>query len=224
MRSRVISALAARISDLPRAHPMRVAVDGPDMAGKSTLADELGRALASRSTKVIRASADDFHHPREVRYQRGRASPEGYYYDAFDVASLKELLLDPLGPRGNRRYVTAVFDWRTDTPVQGPVRRAPDDAILVVDGVFLLRPELIADWDFSIFVWATEQERLSRSKKRDLGKDNSVTEIEGLFWARYAPAHRLYWQSVSPRERAEAFVDNERPLEPSITYRARRTR
>lgn len=189
------------------------------MAGKTTLADDLARWLARLSATVIRASVDDFHHPREVRYRRGRTSPEGYYRDAFDLERIRRLLLDPLGPQGDRRYATAVFDWQTDTPVVPTIHVAPDDAILVADGVFLLRPEFRDEWDFSIVVWASEHERLARSKLRDINKEQSADDVERLFRARYAPAHELYWQLVSPKQLADVFIDNERPLEPHIAYR-----
>lgn len=189
------------------------------MAGKTTLADDLARWLGALSATVIRASVDQFHHAREIRYRRGRTSPEGYYRDAFDLGRLKRFLLEPLGPNGNRSYATAVFDWRVDRPVVPTLRVAPDDAILVADGVFLLRPELRGCWDFSIFVWASEQERLRRSKVRDVNMGQSASDVEQLFRARYAPAHKLYWQLVSPREIADVVIDNERPLEPRIAYR-----
>jgi uridine kinase len=116
-----------------------------------------------------------------------------------------------------------VFDWRADAPVTERARTAPDDAIVIVDGVFLLRPELRDCWDYSIFVWASEPERLARSKVRDLVPGGSIGEIERLFWARYAPAHRLYWRNESPQRLADAFIDNEHPSKPLIRYRHRQS-
>lgn len=62
----------------------RVGIDGPDAAGKTTLAD----ALAAL-TGLPRVRADDFLAPPEVRYRAGRLSPEGYYADAFDLPALR---------------------------------------------------------------------------------------------------------------------------------------
>ena len=62
----------------------RVGVDGPDAAGKTTLADELAAA-----TGVPRVRADDFLNPPEVRYARGPLDPDGYFADAFDLAALR---------------------------------------------------------------------------------------------------------------------------------------
>jgi len=49
---------------------VRTAIDGPDAAGKTTLADELAVALRERGRDVIRASIDGFHRPRRERYRR----------------------------------------------------------------------------------------------------------------------------------------------------------
>ena len=65
--------------------------------------------------------------------------PEGYFFDSFDYASMRRALLEPLGPNGDLAYRSAVFDYRTDAPVAAPVQQAVPDAILLFDGVFLLR-------------------------------------------------------------------------------------
>src|SRR6266852_446825 len=57
----------------------RIAVDGIDAAGKTTLADQLGALL-----KAQRVCIDDFLRPEDERYARGVDSPEGYYEDSFD--------------------------------------------------------------------------------------------------------------------------------------------
>jgi len=86
--------LVARLADLVSEPILRVAVDGPDAAGKTTLADELAAALGR---PVLRVSIDDFHRPREERYARGPLSPEGYVHDCFDFAALRKAVLAPAG-------------------------------------------------------------------------------------------------------------------------------
>lgn len=95
-RTHMLQALAKRIATLLSAHPVRIAIDGIDAAGKTTLANELAMVLQSQGRTVIRASIDGFHRPRAERYQRGPASPEGYYADSFDYPALRDELLLPL--------------------------------------------------------------------------------------------------------------------------------
>src|SRR5437868_12528906 len=113
-RQEVLQQLADIIISIKCWHPLRLAIDGIDAAGKTTLADELTPLIERQGRPVIRASIDGFHRPRQERYRRGHDSPEGYYEDSFDYAGLREVLLMPLEPHGNRHYRRAVFDVHAD--------------------------------------------------------------------------------------------------------------
>src|SRR5947207_12522408 len=108
-RSQLLQWLARRILEIKQPHPIRVAIDGIDAAGKTTLAEELVTFIQAHGRPVIRASIDGFHNPARIRHQRGPASPEGYYQDSFNYQALAESLLIPLGPDGTRQYAAAVF-------------------------------------------------------------------------------------------------------------------
>lgn len=208
-RDALLAMLADRISCVAPAHPTRVAIDGVDAAGKTTLADALVRAVERGGRSVIRASIDGFHHPAAVRYRRGPLSPVGYYEDSFDHAALVDLLLAPLGPNGHRRYRRAVFDVRADRPVEAPVAEAPSDAVLFSDGVFLLRPELRRYWDFSIFVRASFDVTLARAEARDRERFGGVAAVRDRYETPYIPRQRLYLASVQPERVASVVIDND---------------
>jgi len=218
-RQQVLDHLADHLCLLSDTHPVRVAVDGIDAAGKTTLADELVPLLEMRGRPVIRASLDGFHRPRSERYQRGADSPEGYYLDAFDYPGLCSALLLPLGPLGSRRYRRAVFDFRTDRPLHQPEEEAPTDAVLVLDGVFLLRPELTAFWEYRIWVDVPFDVALDRARQRDVALFGSAEAVEERYHRRYIPGQRLYLESASPREQAEAIVENANPANPVLHFR-----
>jgi uridine kinase len=55
-RSELLDYLAGRINGLEQPHPVRVALDGPDAAGKTTLAQELSRVSGSTSPSAYRGS------------------------------------------------------------------------------------------------------------------------------------------------------------------------
>jgi uridine kinase len=219
-RQQVLNRLADGIGLLSSPHPVRVAVDGIDAAGKTTLADELAALLEERGRPVIRASVDGFHRPRSERYQRGAESPEGYYLDAFDYPALCGALLLPLGPLGSRRYVRAVFDVHADCSLSLPEEEAPANAILVLDGVFLLRPELMALWDYRIWVEVPFDVALARARQRDVGLFGSAVAVEERYRSRYIPGQRLYLDTVHPRERADVIVDNTNPAQPVLSFRS----
>src|ERR1700742_1230110 len=199
-RADLLDRLVGTIESVTIPHPLRVAVDGPPAAGKTTLADELALLLSSRGRAVIRATSESFHLPRAQRYRRGEFSPEANYHDSFDYDALCRVLLDPLGPDGDRRYQLAVYDLDTDTAVSQPATTAPADAVLLLDGVFLLRPELIDRGDMSIFVSAPFEQILDRARIRDLALLGSTAEVERRFRTRYIPAQKLYFAAARPAD------------------------
>ena len=109
-RDELLDRLAEAVGSVTVAHPTRVAIDGPPAAGKTTLADELAVVLREQGRDVIRATIDDFLFPRAQRYPRGEYSAEGCYFDTHDYDALNRVLLDPLGPGGDRRFQPAVYD------------------------------------------------------------------------------------------------------------------
>jgi uridine kinase len=214
-RDALLSRLADAVGSVTIAHPTRVAVDGPPAAGKTTLADELAVVLRARGRDVIRASHESFLFPRSQRYRRGEYSAVGCYHDGLDYDALHRVLLDPLGPGGDGRFQLAVYDKPTDTAVSPPVATAPADAVLLYDGVFLLRPELIDRWDLRIFVSAAFEETLARARIRDFKLNGSVAEVERRFHERYGPSQEHYFDTVRPTDLADIVVHNDDPRQPA---------
>jgi len=81
-RPEVLRLLADQIVSFDRPHPLRIALDGIDAAGKTTLADELAPRVEAQGRPVIQASLDGFHRPRVQRYRHGAHSPVSYYQDS----------------------------------------------------------------------------------------------------------------------------------------------
>ena len=182
-RPAVVERLAARLARLDL--PARVAIDGPDAAGKTTLADELAALLGATVTRI---GADAFLRPPEVRYRRGRESPDGYYDDAVDHEALRASVAEAAG-------------------------------LVIVDGVFLFRPELDDLWSLRVFVEISEEESLRRGVGRDGALHTSPEVAEYLYRVRYLPAQRMYQARVRPRDRADVVVVNERPAAPQLIVR-----
>jgi uridine kinase len=195
-------------------HIIRVAIDGPDGSGKTMFADKLAECLRQQSIPVIRASVDGFHRPRQQRYRRGRHDPEGFYRDSYDYAALTSLLLEPLGPGGSGAYKTAIRDVATDTAVHATTEYAAPGAVLLVDGIFLHRDELIHYWDYSIFLdvdFATTFQRMAQ-------RDGTSPDPQHQSNRRYRAGQLLYFQECDPRRRASIVIDNTDFLKPRIIW------
>ncbi|MEU7823112.1 cytidylate kinase family protein [Catellatospora sp. NPDC049133] len=219
-RDDVLGRLAEAVGAVTAAHPTRVAIDGPPAAGKTTLADELADVLRQRGREVIRATIDDFVFPRARRYPRGEYSAEGCYFDTHDHDALNRVLLDPLGPGGDRRFQHAVYDRAADTVLSPPVEQAAADAVLVFDGVFLMRPELVDRWDLRVFV-STELDRtVDRAVIRERGV-SSRAEVERRWRERYIPSQQWYFAAVRPADQVDIIVHNDEPQHPVWETRGR---
>ncbi len=190
-------------------HPVRVGIDGPSAAGKTTLANSLATALRARTGRtVVRAEIDYFMVMVEDRTAHPYDSPESYYLDAWNYPAIRQQLLEPLGPGGSRRYRIAL-DAAEET--------APDDAILLADGVFLQRPELDRFWDLRIYLDIGLEESLRRGVDRDQHWMGGAAEAERRYRTKYLPGEQRYLAEVQPRERAEIVVDTTDPARPRIT-------
>lgn len=207
-RAAVLEALARRISALSLAHPVRVAIDGRTASGKTTFADELQVAIERLGRPVIRTSVDGFHRPRRERYRQGRLSSDGYYEDARDLDAIRSLLLEPLGPNGNRRYTVATFDLDKDERLEPEFLTASTDAVLLVDGTFLQREELRSGWDFVVFLDVPEEEARRRGVERDAAAVGGEEQARSLYDRRYGPAFNRYEAECRPLDRADVVIDN----------------
>ena len=206
----LLDELAALVAATAAGRRARVAVDGVDASGKTTLADRLAEAV--RPTRpVVRASVDGFHRPRAERYRRGRDSPLGCYEDTFDHQALRTRLLEPFVRDGS--HLVAAFDLTRDRALDLEVATAPLDAVLVVDGVFLQRPELGVGWDLVVHLQVPDEVVLQRARARDGG---DPAEVERRYLARYLPAQRLYESACCPAERADVVLDNRDPSAPVL--------
>ena len=201
-----LEALVQKILLLDLPHPVRVGVDGRTASGKTTLADALADALRPSGRPVIRASIDDFHNPADTRHRQGRFSPDGYYEDARDLAAVRTLLLDPLGPAGTRHIALASFDLDRDRPIDTGLSRAGDSTILVMDGTLLQRPELADAWDLMIFLDVPAHVARERGVARDAALLGGLDVAAELYRRRYEPAFKRYEKECNPLEAADVVI------------------
>ena len=183
--------VADRVGALRAPRPVCVAVDGPDAAGKTTFAGVLGDALRERGRVVVPLAVDDHPRPEEVRHARGRDSPEGYYRDAVDQDALIAAVGAPTEP----------------------------GTIVLCEGIFLLRPELLGMWDLTIHVTAPFETRLLRALARHVPQLGTPTEVEHLYRTRYEPGQDLYRAAGHPAQAADILIDTSNPDHPTFLSR-----
>jgi len=210
----LLSRLAGAVAALHPERIVRVAIDGVDGAGKTTLADALAPVVVAQGRPTIRASVDDFHHPRALRYARGRHSPGGFYLDSYDYDSFRTLLLDPLSPGGSGRYIARSFDLDNDRPLDLVTEQAQPAAALIVDGIFLHRPELRSYWDLSIFLKVDFDVSVPRSAQR--GPNFGAPDPAAPLNQRYVGGQKRYLSECDPEQRADIVIGYNDLREPQI--------
>jgi uridine kinase len=63
-----------------------------------------------------------------------------------------ELLLEPCRANGTGACVLCSIDPLTQVDHSSVVTQAAPDALLIVDGVFMFRPEINDHWDFRVWL------------------------------------------------------------------------
>lgn len=158
-----------------------VAVDGRRSSGMNGFADDLAHALRAQGRSVFHASVEDFQRPRSERVR-------GLYTDGYDYSLLRRVLIDPFRTAGSTGFAVTGFDAERDEPVFQPKwKSAGADAILIVDGVYLNRPELSGIWNYSVWL------------------EDPSTEDE---------FDTVYLAAETPSARATAIYDNAAPEHP----------
>ena len=203
-RARVVVELARSIPE-PEGRPVCVALDGMTGVGKTSLRGELATQLRHEGRKVLEASGDDFHHPREHRYTQGRESALGYYEDAYDYVAMARKLLAPLGEGGSREVRMRHHDLVSDAILtEEPLVTVEPSTVVLVDGSFLMRPEVAPLWDLHILVEASRIASVARQSARD----GSPEDPGHPYYGRYFGAYDIYVERCNPRSRATFVVNN----------------
>lgn len=177
-----------------------VAVDGRGDERTGEFADSLADIFRFIGHTAFRASMRDFHNPRIAADGHGRDAPESLYRDTFDYSLFRRVLTDPYRMGGSAGFVTAGFDQQRDAPIEPKWMTGPEDAVLIVDGLFLNRPELRGLWHYSIFLERPDVQTVPVVDDRQRG------------------ALALYDAEAKPREAATAIIDNREPEHPSRVF------
>jgi uridine kinase len=196
--------------------PLLVGIDGRSAAGKTTLADELATAL-HQHRPTLRSSIDDFHPPgHKYRSMRGGYTPESYFNEGYDYATFRQYVLDPFQPDGTRMWKPASWNSYHDCSTDALWAAASEDAVVLVDGIFLLHPQLNDAWDYLIWLdidWDTMVERAAERDTTWVGSREAVIARYRSFWI---PTHQRYEEHSAPTQYVHCIIDNRDPAKPRI--------
>lgn len=183
-----LAALSEEIVSLYGSGRNIIAIDGLTGTGTREFADSLAATMRVSGRKVFRASIANFRKPPANRENSGPDSAAAFYADAFDYSVFRRILIDPFRASGSTSFVLAAFDEARGTAIQPKWMSAGKDALLIIDGLFLNRPELAGLYNYSIWL--------------------DAPTAEGTEATLIADAEALYVKEAGPRTKAVAIIDN----------------
>ncbi|MDT8862186.1 AAA family ATPase [Alkalihalobacillus sp. MEB130] len=168
-----------------------IGIDGCGGSGKSTLADK----LISECSNVTVVHMDDFYLPSS---QLVNTQPEKKSVGAdFDWIRLLNHVLEPISQDKEGHYQR--YDWETDKLSEWHI--VPVGGIVIVEGVYSIRNELVSKYDFTIWVNCPREVRLSRGLERDGEEAREMWEHNWMI------SEDLYVEKHKPFERADLIVN-----------------
>jgi len=111
---------------------------------------------------------------------------------------------DTRSPDQGTRVTPLQGTYPSDRVLNPAHKVAPAGSVVVVDGLFLHRDELVGVWDFSIFLDVP----FEVTAKRMATRDGTVPDPQHASMRRYVEAQQLYLGVCAPQQRASVVIDN----------------
>jgi uridine kinase len=200
LRRDVLEALAEEILHNYGHGRVIVALDSEDTAAADAFGADLVEVLKKRGHSAFAARLTDFVAARDKREAWGAPSAESIYGTTYDLSVLRRVLVDPFRMGGSTGFVAAAYDRARERQIQAKWLTAPEDAILVISGEYLQRPELRGLWNFTAWLESAPAGKASEDKAAE---DKLVVG-----------ARKLYAKDVKAREAASAIVNITDPDHP----------
>jgi phosphoribulokinase len=183
----------------PAGRPLIVGIDGPSGAGKSTFATAIATELVN---DVVVVEGDDFY--ADIDWSvRGDFGAAEAYAGNYDWKRLRcEVLVPAHAGHPTLRYQR--YDW--DNERIGDWRELETPAVLIVEGLYTLRPELRDLIDIGIYVDADRDLRIARQHERHANYDPAIAARQNAMIASWEAAELHYIQTHDPRAAAAFHI------------------
>ena len=165
-----------------------VAIDGAGGAGKSTVAKWIRDELKDVSIVEM----DDFYRVADASFRRSWNAEEGYQ-NFFDWTRLRDDVLKPIQDGISPEFQP--YDW-TRNQLNG-WKQVPLTPVIIVEGVYALRPELRPLYNLSVFIEAPLEVRTARLRTRT----DSEQDIQ--MWQ---AAENWYLANIKPQDNCDLVV------------------
>lgn len=208
-----LGVVSARIREarrlVPATRSLLVAVSGIDGSGKGHVAARIAAALEAAELRAAVINIDGWLNLPHLRFDPFR--PAAHFYErAIRFEALFERLVLPLRHRRSVRLL-ADFAEETATSYRPHLYEFRDVDVILLEGIFLLKPEHRPLYDLTVWVdcsFETALERAIARAQEGLSPAATVRTYETIYFA----AQRLHARRDNPRSAADMVVVNDPAL------------
>lgn len=179
-----------------------IAIDGLSRSGKTTLSNRIAEYLSVQNIPYKLFHIDDLIVERMRRYGTGHDEWQEYYFLQWEIETLQEQFFGKL--KTETEISLAFYDSGLDSHVSKKIR-LPAAGIVLIEGVFLQRPEWRRYFDAAFYLDCPKDQRFERES--EAAKRNSRK-----FPDRYWKAEQYYEETVRPKERADWVIQSGREI------------
>jgi len=183
-----------------------IGVSGIDASGKGFVSRLLQSELEKQNLKVANINIDPWQNPLTVRLQKEDPA-RNFYNNVFRWDDFFSQLILPLKKTGSIYLETRLI--RTDADEYYPFTyhlHKPD--ILLIEGIFLFKRELLEHYDFTIWIDCSFETGLRRAIVRN-SENLSEEQLTRDYRIYYYPAQRYHFQKDDPRSAASIVYNND---------------
>lgn len=200
-----LAAIRALRGTVPAHRSLLVAISGIDGSGKGFVASRIERHLLPHLKPAI-INIDGWLNLPHKRFDP--ENPAQHFYEhAIRFDEMFEQLVLPFKQNRSHRLV-ADFTEETATVYRKHSYDFRDVDVILLEGIFLLRPAYRTEFDLSIWVECSFETALERALKRGqegLPPDETIRAYETI----YFPAQRIHFERDNPQAAAGLIIHND---------------
>ena len=217
----VVRKILERRANIPDTRSLLVGVSGIDGCGKGYLAAQLQAHLALHSVIPTILNVDGWLNLPQKRFDPS-APAVNFYENAIRLDQFFSKLVLPLR---DRRSVHLVADFveETASDYRKHAYDYEDVSVVVVEGIFLFKPQYRKYFDLTIWVDCSFPTALARAIDRaqeGLSPASTIAAYDTI----YFPAQRIHLAQDKPREHADLIFENDIYTKKSVLNRQRQIR
>ena len=204
--------IPARRAELPKERAMLVAISGIDGSGKGYITRQIVTQLQRWNLRAVGINADGWLNLPHIRFNPDDPARH-FYQHAFRFEEMFSQLILPLKAQRSLT-LEANLTEETATEYRKVFYRFNQIEVVVLEGIFLLKPAYRADYDLSFWIDCTFKTALERALKRHqemLSEEETIRAYQTI----YFPAQEIHLAADNPRAAATAIIANDLRLERS---------